>query len=96
MKTISTKECSNSGGIYIMIKWTTLFSGMAVATLLLTGCGTASNDEATDTPSTNESQKISTQTEEASTTDSQTNAYKQKTQMQQTTKLALHKRKTQM
>ena len=57
-----------------MIKWTTFFSGMAVATLLLTGCGTASNDEATDTPSTNESQKISTQTEEASTTDSQTSA----------------------
>jgi hypothetical protein len=57
-----------------MIKWTTFFSGMAIATLLLTGCGTASNDEATDTPSTNESQKTSTQTEETSTTDSQTSA----------------------
>ena len=33
---------------FTMVKWTTLFSGMAIATLLLTGCGTATNDVVKD------------------------------------------------
>ena len=51
-----------------MTKWSAMFSGIAIATLLLTGCGTASDDEIKENPSTNETQDTTAQTEEPNTT----------------------------
>ena len=52
-----------------MTKWSAMFSGIAIATLLLTGCGTASDDEVKENPSTNETQDTTAQTEEPNTTE---------------------------
>lgn len=52
-----------------MTKWSAMFSGIAIATLLLTGCGTASDDEVKENPSTNETQDTTAPTEEPNTTE---------------------------
>lgn len=57
-----------------MKKWSAVFSGMAIATLLLAGCGTANDDTVKENQSTNESQTNTAQTEETNTTETQGNA----------------------
>lgn len=53
-----------------MTKWTALLSGITIASLLLTGCGTANNNEVKETPNTSESQNNTAQT---NTTENQEN-----------------------
>lgn len=50
-----------------MKKWTAMFSGMAIATLLLTGCGTATSNQVKEKPSSNNTQDNAVQTDQANT-----------------------------
>ena len=54
----------------IMTKWTALLSGITITSLLLTGCGTANNNEVKENPSTSETQNNTAQT---NTTENQDN-----------------------
>ena len=55
-----------------MKKWSAMFSGMAIATLLLAGCGTANDDTAKENQGTNENPTNKAQTEETNTTETET------------------------
>lgn len=55
-----------------MTKWSAMFSGIAITTLLLTGCSTANDNTAKENPSTN--QNGAAQTEEPKTNETENNA----------------------
>lgn len=76
-----------------MKKWTAMFSGMAIATLLLTGCGTGTNNDTSSATQTKPVQNVETNTENQNSTiqNKDTNAAETTTQEQTSEKTSTTK-----